>query len=228
MEDYCKHYSPFQIEKALVETARSLGRSKLEIIEDIALDYQKCSFCVTFQDTKQGLTLENLRDIRTKVDPSRTQSTLYKLSTLLPTGVPSEKAFVLILKSFLSPEEKIDVYDELVGYEWPKEEVIFPSPSQVLFTKGVLEDLGGLLGKELPIIRVIVSSPPKLTGDTKLSIHVVVGNNREMEIQWFHKKKAVGRNVTIALGDGDVVIMSKKATGWDHENQHTYTLRHKI
>jgi len=58
-------------------------------------------------------------------------------------------------------------------------------------------------------------------------IAVRLGKPLPLVYQWFHRKDPVGKPVTFSsLGNGDMYIMSEKATGFDWKKSSIYTLRH--
>lgn len=53
-----------------------------------------------------------------------------------------------------------------------------------------------------------------------------LGDTLPICYQWYHKRVAIGKKVTIYLNHGDMYIMSEKAVGTDWKKSSIYTLRH--
>jgi hypothetical protein len=47
-----------------------------------------------------------------------------------------------------------------------------------------------------------------------------------LHYQWFYDRKPVGKRIQLELNNGDVYIMSEKATGYDWKKRKIVTLRH--
>ena len=62
--------------------------------------------------------------------------------------------------------------------------------------------------------------------ERKKVIGVRIGATIPLKFKWFHRYKGVGNSYTINLEDGDMYIMSEKATGYDWKRSSIYTLRH--
>ena len=66
-------------------------------------------------------------------------------------------------------------------------------------------------------------------GDTERVVVIcfsIGGSNYPMRWQWFKDGMPTGKQIQIALNDGDVYIMSEKAVGADWKLRKPYTLRH--
>ena len=66
-------------------------------------------------------------------------------------------------------------------------------------------------------------------GDTERVVVIcfsIGGSNYPMRWQWFKDGMPAGKQIQIALNDGDVYIMSEKAVGADWKLRKPYTLRH--
>lgn len=59
-----------------------------------------------------------------------------------------------------------------------------------------------------------------------MAIRLCNGKCYPIEYQWFHKGKPVGKRAIIELEDGDLYVMSEKASGFDWKRQNVPTLRH--
>lgn len=57
-------------------------------------------------------------------------------------------------------------------------------------------------------------------------IGVRLGRTTPLVYQWYHQGKSVGEKMIFELNDGDIYIMSEKATGNDWKKKSLYTLRH--
>ena len=53
-----------------------------------------------------------------------------------------------------------------------------------------------------------------------------IGAEMPLKYKWFHNSKSLGEVCDISLKNGDMYIMSEKATGWDWKRRSLYTLRH--
>lgn len=62
--------------------------------------------------------------------------------------------------------------------------------------------------------------------ERKKVIGVRLGCSMFLKYQWFHKSKPIGEIKTIKLDNGDIYIMSEKATGYDWKSRNKITLRH--
>jgi hypothetical protein len=68
-----------------------------------------------------------------------------------------------------------------------------------------------------------------LHGDSERRIVIAIrlGEPLRFHFQWFHKYLPIGNRITIDdIVEGDMYIMSEKATGWDWRKSSTTTLRH--
>ena len=67
-------------------------------------------------------------------------------------------------------------------------------------------------------------------GDTERVVVICItiggGGNYPMRWQWFKDGLPVGESIDVELNDGDVYIMSEKATGNDWKKRSIKTLRH--
>jgi len=65
-------------------------------------------------------------------------------------------------------------------------------------------------------------------GDSERKIVVAfrLGATLPLHYHWFHQGKAIGNTVQLSFGQGDVYIMSEKATGFDWKRKKIPTLRH--
>ncbi len=52
------------------------------------------------------------------------------------------------------------------------------------------------------------------------------GETREIHWQWYHWSRRIGRRVKVTLNNGDMYIMSEKATGYDWKKRKIKTIRH--
>lgn len=60
----------------------------------------------------------------------------------------------------------------------------------------------------------------------KIHIGVRLGSPMLLRFGWFYLSKQVGANIDFNLQDGDIYILSEKATGHDYKVKHKLTLRH--
>lgn len=65
-------------------------------------------------------------------------------------------------------------------------------------------------------------------GDTERRIVICIrlGETIPLHFQWFHQSKRVGKTIKLKVRDGDIYIMSEKATGNDWKKRSLYTIRH--
>ena len=63
-------------------------------------------------------------------------------------------------------------------------------------------------------------------GERKKVIGLRLGQKMNLKYQWFHKSKPIGTIKEIILDNGDMYIMSEKATGYDWKSRNKVTLRH--
>lgn len=57
-------------------------------------------------------------------------------------------------------------------------------------------------------------------------IGVRLGEKMPLHYQWFQNSKPVGERIKLMLNDGDLYVMSEKATGNDWKKKKELTLRH--
>ena len=62
--------------------------------------------------------------------------------------------------------------------------------------------------------------------ERKKVIGLRLGCSIPLKYKWYFKSKSIGESYTIDLNDGDIYIMSEKATGYDWKYRSKYTLRH--
>lgn len=62
--------------------------------------------------------------------------------------------------------------------------------------------------------------------ERKIVIAVRLGQTMSLHYRWFFKNKIVGDRVKLKLADGDIYLMSEKATGNDWKKRNLLTLRH--
>jgi hypothetical protein len=53
-----------------------------------------------------------------------------------------------------------------------------------------------------------------------------IGESRPIHWQWYHNSKPVGERIKVTLNNGDMYIMSEKASGFDWKKRSIKTLRH--
>lgn len=53
-----------------------------------------------------------------------------------------------------------------------------------------------------------------------------IGESRPIHWQWYHNSKPVGERIKMTLNNGDMYIMSEKASGFDWKKRSIKTLRH--
>jgi hypothetical protein len=65
-------------------------------------------------------------------------------------------------------------------------------------------------------------------GERKKIVAANIGNGviREIHWQWFQKGKPIGKRIKVKLNNGDMYIMSEKASGFDWKKRNIKTLRH--
>jgi len=65
-------------------------------------------------------------------------------------------------------------------------------------------------------------------GDSERSkiIGVKLGNKIPLHFHWFYNCKPIGKPIVEMIGEGDIYMMSHKATGTDWKKKSIYTLRH--
>lgn len=64
--------------------------------------------------------------------------------------------------------------------------------------------------------------------ERKKIVAVKLGEVVPLHYQWFYNRLPVGNRIELFSGDGDVYIMSEKATGCDWKSSRKYTLRHAV
>ncbi|AVL95133.1 hypothetical protein ma746 [Moumouvirus australiensis] len=62
--------------------------------------------------------------------------------------------------------------------------------------------------------------------ERKKVIGVRIGQTIPLVYQWYFQSKVIGEPIIFELNDGDIYIMSEKATGNDWKCKNKYTLRH--
>jgi alkylated DNA repair dioxygenase AlkB len=62
--------------------------------------------------------------------------------------------------------------------------------------------------------------------ERKRVIGVRLGATMSLHYQWFHQRKPVGNTIKLSLNNGDMYVMSEKATGFDWKRTNVSTLRH--
>ena len=62
--------------------------------------------------------------------------------------------------------------------------------------------------------------------ERKKVIGLRLGASIPLKFRWYMKSETLGDCYTIQLNDGDMYIMSEKATGYDWKRRNIYTLRH--
>lgn len=62
--------------------------------------------------------------------------------------------------------------------------------------------------------------------ENKVHIGIRLGANMTLRFGWFYRHKQIGGNIDFDLEDGDIYILSEKATGYDYNNKYKLTLRH--
>lgn len=63
-------------------------------------------------------------------------------------------------------------------------------------------------------------------GERKKVIACSLGKSRPIVWQYYYECKVVGKRIEVLLEDGDMYIMSEKASGFDWRKKTIYTLRH--
>lgn len=63
-------------------------------------------------------------------------------------------------------------------------------------------------------------------GERKKVIACSLGKSRPIVWQYYYNCKVVGKRIEVLLEDGDMYIMSEKASGFDWKRKSIYTLRH--
>ncbi|AGF84974.1 hypothetical protein QJ854_gp808 [Moumouvirus goulette] len=104
--------------------------------------------------------------------------------------------------------------------------------------------------KLVPVLKILKEKIYKITGDNLVAegnyyydinkcgigyhgdserrkvIGVRIGKTIPLVYQWYYQSKPIGEPIIFELGDGDIYIMSEKATGNDWKYKNKYTLRH--
>lgn len=62
--------------------------------------------------------------------------------------------------------------------------------------------------------------------ERKMVVAVRLGDPMPIVFRWYKDNKQVGKEYTFELGNGDLYIMSEKATGFDWKRKSIFTLRH--
>ena len=62
--------------------------------------------------------------------------------------------------------------------------------------------------------------------ERKKVIACSLGASRPIHWQWYHKYKPVGERIKFIINNGDMYIMSEKASGYDWKKKNSKTLRH--
>ena len=62
--------------------------------------------------------------------------------------------------------------------------------------------------------------------ERKKVIALRLGQSIPLHFQWFHKWLPLGERCKLMLNEGDVYMMSQKATGWDWKKYSICSLRH--
>lgn len=62
--------------------------------------------------------------------------------------------------------------------------------------------------------------------ERKRVIAISLGEKRPIHWQWYHNSKSIGPRIRFEIGEGDMYIMSEKATGFDWKKRNKKTLRH--
>lgn len=63
-------------------------------------------------------------------------------------------------------------------------------------------------------------------GERKKVIACSLGGTRPIHWQWYHQNKPIGERIKFSLNNGDIYIMSEKASGYDWKKRNKVTLRH--
>ena len=62
--------------------------------------------------------------------------------------------------------------------------------------------------------------------ERKKVIAVRVGQTMPLHYQWYYENEELGPRIKLSIDDGDIYIMSEKATGYDWKKKSLLTLRH--
>ena len=63
-------------------------------------------------------------------------------------------------------------------------------------------------------------------GERKKVIACSLGKSRPIVWQYYYKYNPIGEKIQVLLEDGDMYIMSEKASGFDWKKKNIYTIRH--
>ena len=106
---------------------------------------------------------------------------------------------------------------------------------RVKLLKKLRDNLGEILGKQASNLEVegnyyydVKKCGIGFHGDSerKKVIAASLGASRPIHWQWYENSKPIGRRIKLQLNNGDMYIMSEKASGWDWKYRSKKTLRH--
>lgn len=161
---------------------------------------------------------------------------LVELSSLDPESV--EPASVLVIRGgveSLGSNNKTLIEEQKYQKKiYPREHKIMDTGSseQINYLKRELADLLGRQGENLHVDTDFSSETINFHGDDDRNVIVGVrlGKTRPLQFQWYHKDSPIGLPMEVypPLQQGDLYILSEKATGYDWQDPSIPTLCHAV
>lgn len=161
------------------------------------------------------------------------ETEMYDLSDLIEEEIP---ASILVIKEAVqSFEDPTKLLTELKELHWDKKPLSFNSTDVVPFINGMLDVFSVYLGSIVEEYDISITNHkvmPKNVFSVSQKHHPIffqVGLEKlPLNFCWFQEGKAVAEPLTIELAEGDLVLMTEKAAGYDCRKKKIYTLRHGL